>query len=231
MINWDNIKYDIRTAKSDFMILKNSNSLKKNVNIHLEMVEIHDLLVEAKDIVCKENNINFEEKWKYTFDLTFGLKLYQILSEETGFTDRVASNDEIWRYLSICVIPEIVHLRWGWKKDHFYEVPKLIWLKTIWWYIHLSWRGNEKDTYDILKGKSKSTDTILQVTQRPGIGYYLDVYREIMFKYAEFDNWSRDDFRKVLKLNIARLPTTSPELVEGGINAYVKDLFGSVVEK
>ena len=86
--------------------------------------------------------------------------------------------------------------------------------------------GNEEDTYRIIK--DNSTDTVLQLVERPGIGYNVLLYREIMAQYAEHEDTSRELFRRILKLNTARLLTTSPELVEGGIKQYVLDLFDTV---
>ena len=57
------------------------------------------------------------------------------------------------------------------------------------------------------------------------------MYREIMARYSDYEDSSRDLFRRVLKLNTARLLTTSPELVAGGIPAYVTNLFNSVGNK
>ena len=56
------------------------------------------------------------------------------------------------------------------------------------------------------------------------------VYRELMYQYHKYEDTSRNLFRQILKLNTARLLTTSPELVEGGILAYVDDLFKSIKE-
>src|SRR5699024_11798367 len=101
--------------------------------------------------------------------------------------------------------------------------PRRIWLKTIWWYIHLSWYKNKSETYDILK--DNSTDTILQLVERPSLGYYIDLYREIMYQYYKTGNSDRDLFRRVLKLNTARIVSTSPELLDGGLVIYVAKLF------
>ena len=49
-----------------------------------------------------------------------------------------------------------------------------------------------------------------------------------MLQYSTFEDKSRDLFRRVLKLNTARLLTISPELVEGGLQGYVSDLFETV---
>ena len=94
-------------------------------------------------------------------------------------------------------------------------------MKTIWWYINLSWNVDEKTTYDIIK--ENSTDTILNLVERPGKGYNVKVCRSIMKKYKGIGD--RNLFRKVLKLNTAKMLTISPELEEGGIDSYVDGLF------
>ena len=93
--------------------------------------------------------------------------------------------------------------------------------QRLWWYIHICWDGSEEATYELIK--NNTTDTIQGLIERPGIGYYVDVYREIMKRYKDYQD--RNLFRRVMKLNTARLMTTSPELVDGGIEAYVEDLF------
>lgn len=228
MINWDNIQYDIGVATRDFNKLEVKSSSIEPINPKYELIKIREELISARDEIFEQHKLDFENKLDYRFDLLFGLKLYSILSKEIGFTNRIATSNDIWRYLSICVVPDIVHSRWQLNEDHFYKVPRRIWLKTLWWYINLSWVGNEKDTYNILQ--NNTTDTILQLVERPGIGYYVEMYREMMLQYSEYEDTNRELFRRVLKLNTARLLTTSPELVDGGIKAYVQDLFDSVKE-
>lgn len=228
MINWDNIQYDIGVATRDFNKLEVKSSSIEPINPKYELIKIREELISARDEIFEQHKLDFENKLDYRFDLLFGLKLYSILSKEIGFTNRIATSNDIWRYLSICVVPDIVHSRWQLNEDHFYKVPRRIWLKTLWWYINLSWVGNEQDTYNILQ--NNTTDTILQLVERPGIGYYVEMYREMMLQYSEYEDTNRELFRRVLKLNTARLLTTSPELVDGGIKAYVQDLFDSVKE-
>lgn len=228
MIKWENILYDIGIATRDFNDLEVKTISIEPIKARTDFLPLRQELLEARDIVFEKLELDNSNKLDYNFDLAFGLKLYQIFNEDIGFTNRVASNDDVWRYLSICVIPDIVHSRWELNETHFYQMPRRIWLKTIWWYIHLSWKINEDETYDILKGNT--TDTMLQLVERPGIGYYTEMYREIMLQYSSYDDSSRELFRRVLKLNTAKLLTTSPELVEGGIGKYVKNLFDSVGE-
>lgn len=228
MINWEIIKYDMGVSKKDFDKLEVTSTSVIPINPKYEFLDIRELMIKARDDIFIEYKLDTANKLDYKFDLLFGLKVYQILNNDIGFTNRVATNNDIWRYLSISVIPDIVHSRWQFNEAHFYSTPRRIWLKTIWWYINLSWSENEEITYDLLK--DNTTDTILQMVERPGIGYYTDVYREIMSQYANVSDPSREIFRRILKINTARLRTTSPELVGGGIKSYVTELFDMVVD-
>ncbi|MER2155798.1 MAG: hypothetical protein ABS917_16520 [Solibacillus sp.] len=223
MINWHNLRYEFGAAERDFLKLQVLTTSMEPISIREEFKDLRVRLIAARDEVFEKHNLDSSEKLGYTFDLSFGLKVYDILNEQIGFTNRIASNDDIWRYLSICIVPDIVHSRWSLNEERYYKSSRRIWLKTIWWYIHLSWRTNSFITYDILS--SNTTDTIQQLVERPGIGYHTELYREIMLQYNLYGNSSRDLFRRVLILNTARLITISPELVEDGVEGYVNDLF------
>lgn len=227
MINWESIRYDVGRAEMDFEKLEILSSSIVPISPREDFKEIRNQLIEIRDYIFEKYEYDNANKLDYKFDLLFGLKMYQVLNENVGFTNRVATNDDIWRYLSICVIPDIVHSRWELNEERFYKSPRRIWLKALWWYIHLSWRGNEEETYNILK--DNTTDTVVQLVERPGIGYHVEMYREIMYQYSFIQDSSREVFRRLLKLNTATILTTIPELVEGGIKKYVQDLYNAVV--
>ncbi|MCH4475757.1 hypothetical protein [Staphylococcus haemolyticus] len=226
MINWENINYDLNNAKKDFDKLQVLSKEVAPIDVPNEFEDLRQKLLRARDDIFKEYQLDGVEKLDYKFDLLFGINLFEILNENIKFYNRDAMNDDLWRYLSIKVIPDIVHSRWGFNEDHYFKTSRRIWLKTIWWYINLSWTGNIKSTYRLLE--NNTTDTILQLVERPGIGYNVEMYRELMKQYNSYSDSSRQLFRRVLKLNTARLLTTSPELVEGGIPQYVEDLFKAV---
>lgn len=161
----------------------------------------------------------------YLFDLDMGLKLYCLLKEEFQFNERLAAQDEIWRYLSLEIFPDLVYQRFGLNDQRFYKGTRRIWLKSIWWYIHLSWQGTEEKTLSTLRGNS--SDELLQLVDRSGSGgYRVDLTREIMKQYRIYSIKKIPQlFRRVLKLNTARLNVVEPSLVEGGIQAYVTDLY------
>lgn len=230
MINWENIKYDISTANKDFDKLTINIDGIEPINPPNEFKELREKLIFARDVLYEEYNLDNANKLDYQFDVLFGLKLYEILIDDPNFSNRIAANDEVWRFLSIKVIPDIVHARWGMNASHFYQTSRRIWLKTIWWYIHLSWQNNVQDTYDILI--NNTTDTILQLVERPGLGYNIPLFRELMKQYSNHQDSSRNLFRTVLKLNTAQVLTMSPELVEGGLEEYINNLFEmALIEK
>lgn len=166
---------------------------------------------------------------KYKYDLLFGLRLYEYLNIQNGFSLRNASNPDIWRYMTMKVAPDIVFYRW--KKDsndRYFRRPTRIYFSSIWWYIHLSWTRDSESTYQILE--KNSTDEIMNLVERSGPrGYRTDFTRELMRQYhvQKTDN-DRLLFRKVLKLNTARSVVMEPGLHSGGISGYVKSLFMDV---
>ena len=168
---------------------------------------------------------------KYTCDYQFGMILYHVL-KENDFSLRDASDDDVWRFLSLCVIPDVVGKRWGKSADiRYYKQAGRIWLRTIWWYIHLSWQNDRKRTDEIIK--NNTTDQILQLVDRSGTkGYYVEVYRRIMYYYwlARQNNprIGESEFRKIMTLHTAVCKTIEPGLFEGGEDGYAKMLFKKV---
>ena len=94
------------------------------------------------DTVRKERNNNPEyEKSYYYLDYRFGVLLYDYLNKQKGFSLRVAANDGFWRFLSVIVVPDIVAQRWGKDNEsHFWSQPTRNWLRSLWWFVHLSWQ-------------------------------------------------------------------------------------------
>ena len=177
-----------------------------------------------------ENNHSDDKKDTYRRDLAFGLRLYGIFSKgEFAMPPRVAADIAVWRYISINVVPEIVKERWpkesSWD-DRFYRKTNRIYLKVLWWYIYLSWQGDDEHTYAVLE--ANNSDTIAQLVERSGAhGYNLDLYRKIMIRHFCQDESDRSMlmFRKVMKLHPARIRTRQPEMLPGGVNQYVEELY------
>ena len=189
-------------------------------------------------------NLNMESKRKdYMTDLLFGIELYDYLSpgKNIGFTFDMAEDPMFWSYLSLMVIPDIVFNRWGGyqeKKDRFYSKKTRIWLSQIWWYIHFSLQNDLSETEKMLKGEAFNTDTILQLVDRTGAkGTFVELDRQIMREYA---NRSEKDinkdidwpqvFRRVMKLNTAKIMLFEPTFYCNGIKGYVNSLFDEAVK-
>ncbi|MFI8492686.1 hypothetical protein ACIGC1_07210 [Peribacillus butanolivorans] len=219
---WEELKYTKAQARSKFEQL----STESNQNIPRNFKKPYDqlrqqLLVEIQ-LFATTQGIKIQS---HAFDLYVGMAIYRILNEQYGFTERFAAQDEIWRFLSLEVFPDIVCERYGLTELRFYSGTRRIWLKIIWWYIHLSWQGTEDATFHILNGNS--TDDLAQLIERSGsAGYRVDLSRELMKQYRENKQLGVHMlFRRVLKLNTARLKMIEPSLVIGGNKAYVSSLF------
>ena len=168
-----------------------------------------------------------QKNYSYQLDLQFGIKLYSTLNQKYGMNVRLAATEGVWRYLSVCVVPDLIAKRYG--KDHpdrFWKKPKRLWLRVLWWYIYLSWQGSEKDTITVLK--DNSTDEILQLVDRCGRGgYRVDLYRALMLQNSKLDpidRRRRQLFRKMMVLNTARVQVIEPELTVGGNIGYAESL-------
>lgn len=216
MQNWINNYPDLPAIDSDF------NQLR---------ADLHAI----NDTVRNEMKEKNELDNKYYLDYRFGLLLYDYLNKQKGFSLRVAANDGFWRFLSVLVVPDVVAQRWGKDNDsHFWSQPTRNWLRSLWWFVHLSWQGSLDETNELLSCPHFTTDTILNFEERTGRkGTYVEAYRNIIKCYASVPKSmlkprgkSSDDlFRVVMKLNTAKLLVLDPALYLGGEEAYAKSLF------
>ena len=225
---WDTINSEeARERFEDFCRTKKTKCPEKYQMLRGDILNLFaptlsEIGIDPEDIDKKGYN------YSYQVDYIFGLKLYQLLNERYNMSIRTAATDGVWRFLSTCVVPDLVDIRYKALEhpDRYWKKPKRIWLRVIWWYIHLSWQGDEESTREILK--DNSTDEILQLVDRCGRdGYRVDLYREIMKKYAKMDVTERRKnqvFRKMMVLNTAKVQVIEPALVDGGEIKYVDDL-------
>lgn len=175
----------------------------------------------------------------YNIDLSVGVCLFEILNPDRGFTLVMANDDDIWRYLSCKIFPDITYSRYPkpakddirLNKKRFYLHTRRIWLKTLWWYIFLSWQGDSNKTKSVLK--DFGADTIGDLIERTGQGYRVYLYRELMKSYSTLENKSSDLFNMIQKQNLVECRTVEPSLVEGAEVGYIAYLFRklSVVEE
>lgn len=195
--------------------------------------ELKDLYIDLKsafgasltELGLKEDEV---KNSSYKFDLIFGLKIYMLLNSKYKFNARLASNDGVWRLLSVHGAPDLVFKRWGLNKSRYFGESRRIWFKSLWWYIHLSWQGDMEATYKVLE--NNTTDEIVQMVERSGpSGYRIELCRNIMLCYSRIPskkkNRNTNIFRKVMKLNTARTRVVEPALTTGGEAGYAKELF------
>ncbi|MGO1058529.1 hypothetical protein ACTL32_05270 [Planococcus sp. FY231025] len=183
--------------------------------------ELHTTLLRKYNDIKKIEGTNLYEK-----DLRFAIYLFENLNRNLDFSERDASSDDNWRYISLNILADIVYDRWGsFHEGRFYNDSRRIWLKTLWWYIFLSWQGTSSATFEILR--NNTTDDLVQMVERPGNkGYRVDLSRALMKHYSLIEGTSRNKlFRKVMKLNTARVKVIEPSLVPGGNEQYAKELF------
>lgn len=157
------------------------------------------------------------------YDISSGLALYRILGS-ASLDVRTAADDGLWRFLSIKVVPDLVAQRWAhFPEERFFRGRSRIWLRTIWWMIHLTWQGSEAQTRAVLEGVT--SDTIVQLIERPGrAGFRIELTRAL-FMERSLRNPSQEQFRAIMKLNTARVLVIEPTLAEGGAAGYVQSLF------
>lgn len=221
MVSWPS--YTLGQAKKDFDLLNSENMTQ--VQLSDEFQVIRDKLINARDVIYDKYDFDYGINDKYAFDLEFALSLYEILNPY--IENRDIYLDDVWRFLSIKVIPDIIHARWNLNEERYFNPSRRIYLKQLWWYVHLSWNQDRDSTYELLK--NNSADTIMNLVERSGLGYNVDLYREIMKQYSQHPDKDRSLFRRVMVLNTARSKIVSPALVEHGVSGYVTQLFKDVI--
>lgn len=222
-------------------------------NFHLadrDYRKVRFYLVDAYTKVLDEINSNIDSgkfnksKKRYYIDCLFGIELYKILHKNKFYISN-ANNTDVWRYISLKIIPDIVYERYkdsGRLTDRFYAISNRIWLRTIWWYVHLSLQvkyveGKKKIDYEKTKEMliSFDTDYIMQIVDRAGAeGYRVELNRRLvnmLYEYKSLSNSKNRFYRKVLILNTARLKVFDPVLYKDGIDGYVNDLFNDLINK
>ena len=160
------------------------------------------------------------------YDMKVGLALYQVLGE-AGMDIRTAADDGWWRYLSLRVLPDLVKNRWDSAPPvRYWKGRSRIWLRALWWTVHLTWQGNEENTRKVLE--SVTTDTVVQLVERPGKGGFRIDLTRLIFGMRWLRKPSQDQFRAIMKLNTAQIVLKEPVFCEGGLFGYVDGLFADV---
>ncbi|MDN5485042.1 MAG: hypothetical protein L0G18_15475 [Pseudomonas sp.] len=160
------------------------------------------------------------------YDMKVGLALYRVLSE-AGMDIRTAADDGWWLFLSVRVLPDLVRSRWDIAPPvRYWKGRSRIWLRAMWWTVHLTWQGSEESTRKVLE--SVTTDTVVQLVERPGKGGFRIDLTRLIFKMRRLRKPSQDQFRAIMKLNTAQIVLKEPLFCEGGLFGYVDALFADV---
>ncbi|MEB6588391.1 hypothetical protein MXM82_04460 [Pseudomonas asiatica] len=157
------------------------------------------------------------------YDIEVGLALYRVLAVH-GVNQRCAADDGLWRFLSLKLLPDLVADRWGGNAAaRFWKGRSRIWLRAMWWMVHLTWQGSEDETRAVLR--TVTTDTIMQLVERPGrAGFRVELTRSL-FAERTLRKPSQSQFRAAMKLNTAKVLVVEPSLFVGGLAGYAKVLF------
>jgi hypothetical protein len=160
------------------------------------------------------------------YDVKVGLALYRVLAE-AGMDIRTAADDGWWRFLTLHVLPDLVKSRWDSTPPvRFWKGRSRIWLRAMWWTVHLTWQGSEESTRKVLE--SVTTDTVVQLVERPGKGGFRIDLTRLIFKMRRVRKPSQDQFRAIMKLNTAQIVLKEPVFCAGGLSGYVDALFVDV---
>ena len=217
----------------EFQDLTNHWKAYDTIENDLSYSPFREVLLDAFKKALEET----DGKLTYLLDLRVGICLYQLMPIGKDFSVISANDDDIWRYISVKVMPDITYLRYPdpakgdirINSKRFFRGTRRIWLKTLWWYIHLSWQGSAEKTFAVLK--DNATDNINKLIETPGKGYRLNLYRNIVREYSETAPHKAKDFAAITKLNNAKCISVEPELVHGGERAYAKQLVAEVSHK
>ncbi len=203
-------------------MVKDDEFSSENLNPKMEELRRHLLaIVSLYDPTARSN-----ASGPGAYDMKVGIALYRILAE-AGMDIRTAADDGWWRFLSLRVLPDLVKSRWDSAPPvRYWKGRSRIWLRATWWTVHLTWQGSEENTRKVLE--SVTTDTVVQLVERPGKGGFRIDLTRLIFKMRRLRKPSQDQFRAIMKLNTAQIVLKEPLFCEGGLFGYVDALFTDV---
>lgn len=226
------VEYINKAQASDYYDELIENDFQPTEKLSIIYQDLRRRLIDKNDSILKQlSSENDNDKKKYEYDVRFGIALYEETNRifQLRNNNAIASNENFWIYINMLVIPDIIYTRWidsNNKRTRFYSFTKRIYTNYLWWYIHLGWQVNSDKTLDVLR--KFNTDTIVQLVERVGDGYNLDLYREILSQLHEKKLFNNDYFRKLMKLNTIYIKTIHPEFYKDGIKSYVNMLINKI---
>ncbi len=225
------MNYLLKMSSLDFLNEIERWSDDDDSELPREYRDLRKFIHEKSRELTHSTNIT-DAKWTYDSDLKFGLSLYEYTVNEMNMSPAIASENEIWIYIQMKVVPGMVYRRWVDSADNgrinakrFWSDGARLWLKSLWWYVYLSLQHDSlEETYNILK--NNGSDDINQLLDRTGNGYRVDLCRSIMKRYGNTSEHRNNLLKKILKLNVLNCATVEPALCDGGVDEYTESLFG-----
>ena len=187
------------------------------------------------DIEFELSKIQYDKKHRYDYDVKMGAALY-VSFNKNKIGLRQLSDKNFWEYMSIKILPKYVFERHNLEEHRYFAKPSLnrVWLYSSWCYFNLSFNNNVDDTIKMLSSNNFSTDTILNLVDRKGDGYNIELYRKIIKAYSNVDTKKSDKgldaqhtFRFIMVLITAHSGIIEPKFYKDGINGYVNYIFDS----
>lgn len=121
MIDYGRFKLSFNEAKAKIEAIDNMSDTEYSDQVrHWAMFDVTDdtygeiyknvreEIVSTFKQALKDNNNRID----YSLDLKVGLKLYELLNMTGGFDIVKANDDDIWRYISVCVMPDLTFIRY-----------------------------------------------------------------------------------------------------------------------
>lgn len=215
---------NLKMSHRHFEEMLRSEEFVPDANLKAKMEEVRCLILAIVSLYEPDARGNASGPGVY--DMKVGLALFRVLSA-VGMDIRTAADDGWWRFLSLRVLPDLVKSRWGSAPPvRFWKGRSRIWLRALWWTVHLTWQGSEDKTRKVLE--NVTTDTVVQLVERPGKGGFRIDLTRLIFRMRRLRNPSQDQFRAIMKLNTAQIVLKEPMFCVGGLFGYVDSLFADV---
>lgn len=245
-MNWE--RMDRKDARDFYEKLKNDKSFLQELSASLANLDLSEPYITIRNklkrklteaIEKTERHEHTTRSAEYSVDLDMAEEIFRIMTEY-GLSVRDAADEQVWIYISVKVIPDVILERWRWSEkkiaheDRFYANSRRIYPSMLWWYYYISYQDTSSDpitdTRKILI--NNQSDDISQLVERAGTGGYpIKLYKQIMAEYGKrlLDGRKPDNLlSRVLKLNIIQMQSLEPELTYDGIESYVCELFDRV---
>ena len=178
-------KYDIKIDEIEELLKTETYTWKFNedeiswlpLGSPVKEEELKNLRQNIMDFVKTENLEGLPDNRKTKFDIKLGLKLLEWID----LSPSVASEPEIWAYLNIILIPDVIKLRWEKEdrvinRERYYDKSRN-YLGKLWWGAYLSTKGDDK-LFEYIK-EHDEFDTFFDRANSRGYSGYINVVYKV----------------------------------------------------